>query len=117
MMKSISTTDFSKGDTWPIQLETGRSPSFTVLQNCLDMQHFAKELARWPWSVLMGAWKDKSCHRLQIHSSEKGQLQKGKTIIADAYARVLDAPVYWFVEELLSYQVGILYESEHYIKN
>lgn len=57
------------------------------------------------------------CHWLQIHSPEKGQLQKGKTFIAAGYSRVLDAPLYWFVEELLSYQVGILYESEHYIKN
>lgn len=59
----------------------------------------------------MGACMDKSsCHWLQIHSAEKGQLQKGKTIISAAYSRVL-AATFWFLEELLSYQVGILYES------
>lgn len=60
---------------------------------------------------------DKSfCHWLQIHSLEKGQLQKSKTVISAAYSRVL-AATFWFLEELLHYQVGILYESEHYIKN
>lgn len=54
---------------------------------------------------------DKSfCHWLRIHSPEKGQLQKGKS-------RVLDAPIYSFVEALFSYHMGILYESEHHIKN
>lgn len=54
---------------------------------------------------------DKSfCHWLQIHSAKKGQLQKGKTIISAAYSRVL-AATFWFLEELLSYQEGILYES------
>lgn len=57
------------------------------------------------------------CHWLRIHSPEKEQLQKGKTTIAAAYSRVLDAPIYSFVEALLNYHVGILYESEHHIKN